>query len=317
MDTRGSEPIETETPSSVGLRRLAVHYARAGAGDGRRGRLRLRTGTTKHAQPQIAGGYDVSAASACLGRKIELAQSGRFVTLSNAQSTLGGALRFVNGRLSGAVHCVRGRTAQIDAHVVNGVLAGSLGGLPVGAELKRDPPEPGAPKPLAPGSVGGEYQLAPSSACLGSKMKLTQSGSTVEVETSKKPRGTLIYRAGVLAGAVSCEHGGRRTVAGTAAGRALDLMLTPPVSDLPAPGGRVLPIAGAPAGATTGAGTTTGAAATARPGAAATGRRARDAAAITPPSAPGAAAGGRRPKTSRRPSSAPPKTPWWRSSSRS
>ncbi len=135
----------------------------------------------------------------------------------------------MNGRLSGTVHCVRGRAAQIAARVAGGVLAGSLGGLPVSAQLKRDPPEPGAPKPLAPLSVGGEYQLAPSSACLGSKLKLTQSGSTVEVVTSKKPRGTLLYRSGVLAGAVSCEHGGRRTVAGTAAGRALDLMLTPPV----------------------------------------------------------------------------------------
>jgi Kef-type K+ transport system membrane component KefB len=186
------------------------------------------SGATKHAQRPIAGGYDVSAATACLGLKIELAQSGRFVTISNTQSTLGGALTFVNGRLSGAVHCVRGGSAQLDAHVVGGVLAGSLGGLPMSAELKRDPPEPGAPKPLAPRSVGGEYQLAPSSACLGSKMKLTQSGSTVKVVTAKKPRGTLIYRAGALAGAISCEHGGRRTLAGTAAGRALDLMLAPP-----------------------------------------------------------------------------------------
>jgi Kef-type K+ transport system membrane component KefB len=233
MDTMRSEPIDTETPSSVGLRRLAFHYAVLALVTAGVVAFVFSTGTTKHAQPQIAGGYDVSATSACLGAKIELAQSGRFVTLSNAQSTLGGALKFVDGHLSGAVHCVRGRTTQIDAHVANGVLAGLLGGLPVSAELKRDPPEPGAPKPLAPESVGGEYQLAPSSACLGSKMRLTQSASTVEVVTSKKPRGTLIYRAGVLAGAVSCEHGGRRNVAATAAGRALDLMLTPSVSDTP------------------------------------------------------------------------------------
>ncbi len=190
------------------------------------------SGASKHAQKQIAGGYDVSAATACLGAKMELAQSGQFVTISNAQSTLSGALKWKNGRLSGTVHCLRGRCAQIDARVANGVLAGSLGGLPVAAELKRDPPEPGAPKPRAPRSVGGEYQLAPSSACLGGKMKLSQSGSKVKVVTSKKPRGTLIYKAGTLAGAVSCEHGGSRTVAGAAAGRALDLMLTPP----PAPG---------------------------------------------------------------------------------
>jgi Kef-type K+ transport system membrane component KefB len=206
------------------------------------------SGATKHAQRQIAGGYDVSAATACLGPKIELAQSGRFVTISNAQSTLSGALKFVNGRLSGAVHCVRGHVAQIDAHVVNGVLAGSLGGLPAVAELKRDPPEPGAPKPLAPGSVGGEYQLAPSSACLGGKMTLKQTGSKVEVVTSKKPRGTLIYRAGALTGAVSCEHGGRRTLAGTAAGRTLDLMLTPPVPAVAAQSAETSAATGAVAG---------------------------------------------------------------------
>ncbi len=288
MDTSGSEPIDTETPSSVGLRRLAVHYAVLALVTAGVLAFVFSTGTTKHAQPQIAGGYDVSAAGACLGAKIELAQSGRFVTISNAQSTLGGALTFASGRLSGAVHCLGGRVAQIDARVVNGVLAGSLGGVPVSAELKRDPPEPGAPKPLAPGSVEGEYQLAPASACLGGKMKLTQSGSRVEVVTSKKPRGILLYRAGTLAGTVSCEHGGRRTVAGTAAGRALDLMLTPPATNVPTPGGQVIPIAGPPAGAAT-AGTRTGdAAADTRPGDATADTRVQDAAAITRQRAPAA-----------------------------
>ncbi len=261
MSTRGSEPSDTEMPASVGVRRLAVHYALLGLVTAGVAIFVFTSGADKHAQKQIAGGYDVSAATTCLGTKIELAQSGQFVTISNAESTLSGKLKWVNGRLSGAVHCLRGPTAQIDARVVSGVLVGTLGSLPVSAELKRDPPEPGAPKPLAPGSVEGEYLLAPSSACLGSKMKLTQSGSKVKVVTSKKPRGTLIYKAGVLAGAVACEHGGRRTVAGTAAGRALDLMLTPPASitaptpvkprapieprapKAPALGGRTIPIA--------------------------------------------------------------------------
>ena len=44
-------------------------------------------------------------------------------------------------------NCVHGGTARIDARVAGGVLAGSLGGLPVAAALKRKPPEPGAPKP--------------------------------------------------------------------------------------------------------------------------------------------------------------------------
>ncbi|HEY7961041.1 MAG TPA: cation:proton antiporter [Solirubrobacteraceae bacterium] len=227
--------MEAEMQGSVGARRLAVHYALLGLVTAAVVVFVFTSGTSRHAQKQIAGGYDVSAATACLGPKIELAQSGRFVTISNAQSTISGALKWVDGRLSGAVHCLRGHVAQIDAHVASGVLAGSLGGLTVAAELKRDPPEPGAPKPRAPRSVAGEYQLAPTSACLGGKMKLAQSGSTVKVVTSKKPRGTLIYKAGVLAGAISCEHGGQRTVAGTAAGRALDLILTPPAVKAAAP----------------------------------------------------------------------------------
>jgi Kef-type K+ transport system membrane component KefB len=146
MSDRGSEPIDTETQGSVGARRLAVHYAVLALVTAGVAVFVFASGATKHAQRQIAGGYDVSAATACLGPKFELAQSGRFVTISNAQSTVSGALKWVNGRLSGAVHCVRGGTTQIDAHVVSRVLAGTLGGLPVAAELKRKPPEPGAPK---------------------------------------------------------------------------------------------------------------------------------------------------------------------------
>ena len=58
-------------------------------------------------------------------------------------------------------------------------------------------------------------------------MKLVQSGSTVKVVTSKKPRGSLIYRAGAMAGVVACKYGGRRALSGTATGRSLELMLTP------------------------------------------------------------------------------------------
>jgi Kef-type K+ transport system membrane component KefB len=227
MGKRGSDSIDIQTTGSIGVRRLAIHYAALFLVTAGVVIFVFTSGASKHAQRQIAGGYDVSATAGCLSPKIELAQSGRFVTISNAQSTLSGALKFVNGRLSGAVHCVSGRVAQIDARVANGVLTGLLGGLPSTAELKRDPPEPGAPKPLAPGSVGGEYQLAPTSACLGGKIKLTQSDSTVKVVSAKKPRGTLIYRAGALTGAISCEHGSRRALSGTAAGRTLDLMLTP------------------------------------------------------------------------------------------
>src|SRR5207244_191253 len=107
---------------------------------------------------------------------------------------------------------------------------GSLGESRVSAQLKRDPPDPGAPRPRAPRSVGGQYQLAPTSPCLGSKIKLEQSGSAIDVTSSKRRRGILIYRAGALAGTIACEDGERRALSGTAAGRAIDLMIMPPAA---------------------------------------------------------------------------------------
>jgi Kef-type K+ transport system membrane component KefB len=220
--------VDSETSGSVGPLRLAIHYTALGLVTAAVLAFVFVSGAGKHAQPQIAGGYDVSggsAARACVGGKLELAQSGRYVTIAGAQSSLGGALTFLGGRLRGAVHCVGGRVAQIDARVAGGALAGSLGGLPLAAVLKRDPPEPGAPKQLAPQTIAGEYALAPSSACLGSKIKLDQSGSRVEVVSAKKRRGSLLYRAGALAGTVTCRLGGPRSVTGTAAGRTLELTL--------------------------------------------------------------------------------------------
>ncbi len=214
---------------SVGSRRLAIHYTLLALVTAAVVVFVFATGSTKHAQPSIAGGYDVSSpslAAACLGPKIELAQSGRYVTVSNTRSTIGGSLKFVSRRLTGSVHCLRGRVARIDARVAGGLLAGSLGGAPVSAQLKRDPPEPGAPKPLAPNTIGGEYKLAPSSPCLGSSMKLTQSANKVKVSTSKKPRGSLVYGAGVMTGILACKYGGHTALAGTAAGRSLELMVS-------------------------------------------------------------------------------------------
>ncbi|HYB24832.1 MAG TPA: cation:proton antiporter, partial [Solirubrobacteraceae bacterium] len=184
-------------------------------------------GAGEHAQKQIGGSYDVTGVAptlACLGPKIELAQSGRFVTLSNAQSTLGGSLTFKEGRLTGTVHCVVGGSRSIAARVAAGALAGTLGGLPVSAQLKKEPPEAGAPKPLAPTSVAGEYQLAPSSACLGSKIKLSQSDSVVQLVSAKVRRGTLAYEQGALTGAVLCKKGERLALAGTASGRTIELL---------------------------------------------------------------------------------------------
>ena len=65
----------------------------------------IAAGSGKHGSPTLAGGYDVSAGTACLGAKANLAQSGEFVTLSNTQGTLSGDLTLKHSRLTGTVKC--------------------------------------------------------------------------------------------------------------------------------------------------------------------------------------------------------------------
>jgi hypothetical protein len=87
-------------------------------------------GSSKHAQPMIAGGYDVSSGAACLGAKADVIQSGQFVSLSNTQGTLSGELTYKHGRLTGTVDCIGQLQAAIDAHSGNSLLIGTIGGLP-------------------------------------------------------------------------------------------------------------------------------------------------------------------------------------------
>jgi Kef-type K+ transport system membrane component KefB/nucleotide-binding universal stress UspA family protein len=214
-------------PKLVSSRRLAVHYTLLALLVAAGLVFVISNGSGKHAAPQIAGGYGVLTSTACLGQQVELEQSGSFVSITNTLSTLSGSLRIKNGLLSGTVHCVKGSAQRLQARVsAAGVLSGSLGQAPLRAEFKREPPAPGAPRPLAPGSVTGEYQLAPSSSCLGGSLTLKGSASKVKAVTAKKSRGTLSYHQGVLAGTVACNHGGqRRLFSATAAGRTLDIML--------------------------------------------------------------------------------------------
>ena len=185
-------------------------------------------GSGKHAQPTIAGSYDVSSGAACLGAKAFVVQSGQFVSLSNTQGTLSGELTFKHGRLTGTADCIGHRTAAIDAHAANGLLLGTIAGLPLAAQLKGDPPTPGVPLPRAPGSIAGIYTLTPTSNCLGTNVTLTESGSRVGVVTKDIRWGTIVYRNGSFAGTgpatLEVETGGSF---GSAAGRALDAMPTP------------------------------------------------------------------------------------------
>ena len=122
-------------------------------------------------QKSIAGGYDASGSAialTCLGPKVDVKQSGQFVSLTNTLSTLGGALKVKDGHLTGDVKCVKGGDKPIDARATPaGNLAGTVGGAPVALALKRDPPPAGTPKPYIPAQIKGEYTVAPRSECVG------------------------------------------------------------------------------------------------------------------------------------------------------
>ncbi len=227
-------------PPSAGSRRLAIYYAALTAITAVVVVFVFSQGAHQHAQRPIAGGYDASDGGGCLGAQFNLVQSGEFVTLADPQTGAGGKLLFKGDRLTGTVDCADHARRPLGLGYSAGVLTGTIGGAPVKALFKRDPPAAGAPKLRAPSSVTGDYQLSPGSPCLGGKISLGGSGSGLELAAQRRPRGRLAYRSGTLTGQVACIHGGTDRLTGVAAGRQLDLMLAP-VAAAPAAGGPTVP----------------------------------------------------------------------------
>src|SRR3954467_4131970 len=153
----------------------------------------ISAGHDEKAQPSIAGGYDARAPVPCLGPlppgigsaaargpSFDVKQSGEFVNFTNTQSTLGAKLRLKDGKLTGDVSCVNGKTAKFTGVAVagsKGAITGTIDGARVTANLRRDPPDPGTPKPRAPGNIAGPYKLSPRSTCFGGTLELDGSGS--------------------------------------------------------------------------------------------------------------------------------------------
>jgi Kef-type K+ transport system membrane component KefB len=217
---------ESSQTGPVSRTRLAAYYTILGLLTAAVLSVVIVSGASKHSEPLLAGGYDVSTGAACVGTKFDLTQSGRFVSINDTEGSVGGSLTLKHSLLSGQVSCTDHRTAAISARFANGVLRGGIGGRPIVATLKRDPPPPGAPKLIAPSSIAGPYQLAPSSNCLGSKLTLNRAGGGYELVTGRVPRGSISFRSGALRGSIACGHGaGRRLLTGTAAGRTLDIVL--------------------------------------------------------------------------------------------
>jgi Kef-type K+ transport system membrane component KefB len=181
-------------------------------------------GEDRTPQRSIAGWYEVRPSDECVGRTIQLVQSGRFVGLANAEGTLGGELELDGRQLTGDVDCVGGGTSELDAIVANGRLAGELGGRDLEAELREEPPAPAARQVGFPGSIEGEYELSPHSLCLGGELTL-EGGSRVELLAGDLKVGEGRYEDGRLLGEVHCPGDGRRRVRGMALDRSLSLEL--------------------------------------------------------------------------------------------
>ena len=192
--------------------RLTVFYVVLAVATAITAFLVIDAGKDKEGQPSIVGGYDTTgAAMACLGPQFDVKQSGQFINLDNAKSTLSGKLKWKDGSLTGSVNCLEGGEQEIQGKVADGVISGTLGGQPLAAELKRDAPDPGAAKPRAPQGIAGPYRTTPRSTCLGGRFELEKLGGNryeLAGRGAKPAAGELTYTDGAVAGEVTCRKTG-------------------------------------------------------------------------------------------------------------
>ncbi len=238
-------PGQEEVSGSRLARRLVIFYAIIAAIGVVVVVFVVSKGGNEKAQPAIAGGYTLSAASPCIGPvpkpaggiplpptaptqvaaagpSFNVLQSGQFVNFTNNQNTLGGQLRLNeqtlpgnSHRLTGSVDCVSGgKSLNLDAIATPGAKAsivGTLGGLPFAATYSSAPPPPGAAAPRTPKNIQGTYALSPASTCFGSSFSIHGTGAVAQLySSSDKLLGPLTYSsktAGVF-GDVKCVKGG-------------------------------------------------------------------------------------------------------------
>ena len=232
------------------------------------------TGADKRGVESMAGGYDVASPNACLGTppsppggrplppsappqaqiagpSFDVKQSGEFVNLSNAQKSISGKLRLgdeIPGgdgarKLTGEVECVDGSSRTLDARSTAGsraVISGTLGGAPITANLRRDPPDAGTPAPRAPGSIASTYKSTPRSTCLGGTFEIEKkSDSSYEVIARGRHLGEVGYddAKGTVTGDIECTRGGTAKLRALAVDRNLNnVRLIPLDQATPAPG---------------------------------------------------------------------------------
>ena len=129
----------------------------------------------------------------CLGAQFDVKQSGKFVSLENADDTLSGALELDGNRLTGDVSCV---TAASGAHARGAGTRrahrrhpGRAAGSP--RRWSATHLRPARSGPLKPSAIDGEYRLAPESACLGGRIEIEGEGEALELLAKDRTAGEL------------------------------------------------------------------------------------------------------------------------------
>ena len=167
-------------------------------------------GSDKDAQPPIAGGYDVGAGSECLGKQVDLRQSGQFISAQRPDGESAGKLRLHDPRLTGTVQCIAGGERELVARVRAGIIAGTLGAAPLRAEFKRDPPPPGSPAPARPALARRQLQAPATLGLPGRRASSSRaSGRRVELKGRDRPRRRAELRVErAVSGEARCARGG-------------------------------------------------------------------------------------------------------------
>ncbi len=246
---------EPSAPKGASKSRMTVYYVVLFAITAVVAALVISAGEDEKGLESIAGGYDAGAPVACLGTppppasgrplprtapnqpvvagpSFDVKQSGQFVNLSNSQKTISGKLRFEGDenaagarKLTGDINCTNGKTQHFTGTATTGdkaVIRGTLGGLPMAATLRRDPPDAGSPAPRAPGSIASLYRLSPRSTCFGGNFELEKaSGAFYTLSAKDRELGRVKYddNKGNVSGDVECTKGGAVKLKGLAVDR--------------------------------------------------------------------------------------------------
>ena len=211
--------------SGVSKRRLTIFYVVLFAAGAIIAAVSFSAGSSEEPATPIAGGYVLAEDSECLGAGFDLKQSGKFVSITNPDQTVSGALSFDDTTLTGDVKCTGGSTAAIDAEVSGRSIEGTLGEEEIAAEFDSEPPPGGTQQPRAPSSIAGEYKVSPRSECLSGAIEIEEHGEAFELLVEGEARGELTYTDGTIEGSAECGEGGEAEVTGQAADRTLELTI--------------------------------------------------------------------------------------------